>query len=285
MPPAKIKTIDEVLEGIGELRLFPPAAQKVLRLANNPAANLRSIEQAVKLDPVLTARVLKIANSAYYGAPQRIATLGQALGVMGFEPARELSVALALGSLQAGDTLKDRNLWEHSLQTATTSRLLGRYVRGVDNNALFIAGLLHDIGQSLMASIARETYLPLSLKFGFDYSNLIKAELFAFKFDHAELGARCLEHWGLPLDTVNMVRYHHHEPTDLDIEEPDQRAALVLTIAEQLVLGYEKELRGLELIKASTAELNIESLGIDQATLMSVVELMTEEFMALSAFQ
>ena len=117
---------------------------------------------AVKLDPVLTARVLKIANSAFYGAPQRIATLGQALGVMGFEPARELAVALALGSLQAGDTLKDRNLWEHSLQTATTSRLLGRYVRGVDNNALFIAGLLHDIGQSLMASIAGDTYLPLA---------------------------------------------------------------------------------------------------------------------------
>ena len=136
-----------------------------------------------------------------------------------------------------------------------------------------------------MASIAGDTYLPLAKKFGFDYSSLVKAELFAFKFDHAELGARCLEHWGLPLDTVNMVRYHHHEPTELDVEEPDQRAAFVLIIAEQLVLGYEQGLRNADLIEASTAELDIESLGIDTEALTTVIDLMTEEFVALSAFQ
>ena len=107
---AKVKTIDEVLDGIGQLRLFPPAAQKVLRLANNPAANLKSIEMAVKLDPVLTARVLKIANSAFYGAPQRIATLGQALGVMGFEPAPGIGCGSRARFITSRDTLKDRNL-------------------------------------------------------------------------------------------------------------------------------------------------------------------------------
>ena len=160
-----------------DLKIFPPAAAKILRLANNPSANLRSIEKAIKLDPVLTARVLKIANSAFYGAPNRIDTLGQALGVMGFLPAREMSVALAIGSLQTQQSSTGKALWKHSLKTASATRILSRYIEGVDGNALFIAGLLHDIGQSVLITTFPDVYGPLFDKFHENYTLLLKLSL------------------------------------------------------------------------------------------------------------
>ena len=278
------KSIDEVLSDLTELKLFPPAAQKILRLANNPAANLRSIEQAVKLDPVLTGRVLKIANSAYYGAPNRIATLGQALGVMGFQPAREMAVALAIGSLQSGKAKDSRDLWAHSIKTALASRLLGRYVSRVDNNALFIAGLLHDIGQTVMKVIFPESYELMSARFQGDYAKLVKAEHFKYKFDHAELGARCLEMWNLPETTVEIVRRHHYDSNSMKTKDPIQRAVLVLICSEQLVLKYDEGLRQQDLIAAATAQQSFAYLGLTAGNLDIVVELMAEEFVSLSTF-
>ena len=281
--PSK-KSIDEVVSELTKLKLFPPAAQKILRLANNPAANLRSIEQAVKLDPVLTGRVLKIANSAFYGAPNRVGTLGQALAVLGFEPAREMAVALAIGSLQSGRDELGRNLWEHSIKTAFAARLLARYVERVDNNQLFIAGLLHNIGQTVLKTIFPEFYSTMLRTFQGDYVKIVKAEEFAFKFNHAELGARCLHLWNIPESIVEIVRLHHHDPNSLKALEPVQRAALVLSCSKQLVRKYDEGLRGEALVEGATSQHRFSNLGLTGGNLDTVADLMGVEFLSLSSF-
>jgi putative nucleotidyltransferase with HDIG domain len=276
------ESIEQIVGELQELKLFPPAAARILRLANNPVANLRSIEQAVKLDPILSARVLKIANSAYYGAPHRVATLGQALGVMGFQPAREMAVALAIGSIETKGVSPSRNLWEHSMKTAVTSRLLGRYVKNIDNNALFIAGLLHDIGQTLLYAVKGKEYATLAEKFKGDYNKLVLAERFAYKFDHAQLGAQCLKQWNLPDLTVNIIEHHHVGLLEKP-QEPHLIGAYVIQLAESVISLYERGIRGPKLINSASAHPACLALELTTPTLEVVVDLITEEFQALSS--
>jgi HD-like signal output (HDOD) protein len=164
------------------------------------------------------------------------------------------------------------------------ARLLGRSLPSVDNNALFIAGLLHDIGQTLMCHVFPVIYPTMLERFAKDDALLVKAELFSFKFDHAELGSRCLAMWSLPETTASIVQQHHGDPTLLKPSDPIQRAVLVLMCAEQLVHYYDEGLRDQALVKATTDQSLFEQLSLSNNTIKLAVALMTEEFCSLAAF-
>ncbi len=167
---------------IRDLPTLPEVAQKVMKLADD-AAGAEKLAAIISSDPALSARVLSLANSAYYGHRAKIATIRQAMVVIGMNMLKQLSLSvLVCGTIGRGG--KDRaQLWKHSFATATASALIAKRAHIKDVDVCFMAGLLHDVGKMII-----EMYFPT------------EADM-----DHMEIGAWMAERWQLPPALVSAI--------------------------------------------------------------------------------
>lgn len=198
-----------------ELASLPSVVMRAMELLNSPDTSASDIGDIIAEDPALTARLLKIVNSAFYGFPSRIDTISRAITIVGTLELTDLVVGSS--AIESFAKLPNRlvnmqGFWEHSLYAGIVARLLSRYLRAPNTERCFIMGLLHDIGSlvlyhqqpelSLRAlETAREKSLPLHL-----------AERDVFGFDHGEVGAELMRSWNLP-DSFVETAWHHHEPS------------------------------------------------------------------------
>ena len=162
-------------------------------------------------DQALAARVLKLANSAFYGASRRIGTVSEAVVILGLRTTRNLAMATSCEEMLerevSGYAMQRGSLWRHSLACASAAQALAQraHLRGTEE--AFVAGLLHDIGKVILNTYQRAEFIQVlrrTLEGGIPYS---EAEREVFGFDHAEAGARLLERWNLPSSLVSAVRY------------------------------------------------------------------------------
>lgn len=195
----------------------PPIAGAVMELLRSlDDENLDAAHLAKKIghDPVLSARVLKIVNSPFYGVAGQVSSLQEAVMVLGFSSVRRLALAVSLnGSFPArgiGEA-DPRRLWRHSFSVALCAQALARLVR-VDAESAFTAGLLHDIGRIALLSVEPARFAAV-LAARADHPDLDAAETAVLGFTHAEFGARLLDRWHLPNSLVRAVEFHHQPDT------------------------------------------------------------------------
>ncbi len=199
----------------------PPIAGAVMELLRSlDDENLDAAGLAKKIghDPVLSARLLKIVNSPFYGVAGKVGSLQEAVMVLGFSSVRRLALAVSLNAsfpVHGEGEADPRRLWRHSFCTALCAQALARHAR-VDADAAFTAGLLHDIGRiALIAADAQRFAAVLAARP--QHADLDAAEIAVLGFSHAEFGARLLERWHLPQTLVRAVEFHHlpdTAPTD-----------------------------------------------------------------------
>jgi HD-like signal output (HDOD) protein len=196
----------------GSLRLvtLPEIFIKVSRMVDDPRCSGAAIAQAIGHDPALSARLLRIANSPFYGFPSRIDTLTRAVTVIGTRGLRDLVLASTAVRVFARVGVLDMYaFWKHSLLCGLGSRLLAVRCGVPEPEALFVSGLLHDIGQIIILTklpeVGRETRvraedcaLPLHL-----------LERSVMGFDHAAVGGELLRQWMLPKTIWEAVKFHH----------------------------------------------------------------------------
>lgn len=202
------QSIREFLDQADELELFPSAAVRIREIVENDETSLLDLEQAVSLDPLLSAQVVKLANSPFYGMRREVASLNQALFVLGFDTTRDIALALALISMGNSDRPLNRLVWDHSLRTAVVAQALGKAARRSGGEA-FLAALVHDLGKFVFLALKEETYAPVLERHLHEPDVLIDAEEALFSFDHAAFAAACLERWELPDRLCQAVRHHH----------------------------------------------------------------------------
>lgn len=226
--------LNDCLDQIDRLGVFPAAASQILELSRRPDATLDQLEEAVALDSTLTGRVLKVANSPLYARQVRIGTLRRALQMLGFTGTRDIAIALAIAAVSRERAPQGEALWRHSLCTAWTCRVIARHGRGISGDVMFVGGLLHDLGLTLMLVLENDTVRALMDRYGWESQAFFDAELEHFGFSHATLGAACLRRWKLPLETVDLVEWHH-EPIEVgDGKLANPRSRAVLAIADHL---------------------------------------------------
>lgn len=197
------------LDQVERLNIFPAAALRILELSRNPNALLDQLEEAVSLDPVLAARVLKVANAPLFGLRVRIGTLRRALQMLGFDGARNIAISLALRGVSDDRSSWGERLWRHSEVSGWICRALSRHTRNVNADEMFVAGLLHDLGLQLLLILEPEPSVALLEAHGPDAPELISAECALRGFHHGQLGAECLRRWKLPPQVVALVEEHH----------------------------------------------------------------------------
>ena len=198
----------DLVDRIDELRLNTSTAQRIQVLWRQQA-NTAEVEQVVSLDPVLASRLLKLANSEYYGHGREVGTLHEAVMRIGIGSTRDLAWALSLNAIGAEIPKHGAMLQQHGIEVAAAARLLARYVRKVPKGDAFVAGLLHDLGMQIMLVLEESTYVPMMERYGFDDIRLIGLERKKYGADHAQLTSQAMAKWNLPERLIEGVERHH----------------------------------------------------------------------------
>ena len=191
---------------IEEIKASRPTALKVLLLADDPEADARRLSEAIDLDPILTAQIMRLANSAAYGMSQRVGSTQHAVSLVGFDAVRAVSALLASG-LRNHRVAAPDGFWEHSAATAAACSVVASRF-GVPKGQAFSLGLLHDLGAALLHSVDPAAYRPLVGQCS-DTASQCGLELLEFGMSHEQAAARILGQWNFPLEMVEAIASHH----------------------------------------------------------------------------
>jgi putative nucleotidyltransferase with HDIG domain len=207
---------------IAAMPSLPTSLFKVMELCNNPQINPAEINQVISLDPVLTARVLKLLNSAYYGLSQQTTSMVRAIIMLGVNTVKNIvlssTVIGTLAKKKDFQGLDMESFWRHSLCVGVSSKLLARE-RGIDLNLreeYFTTGLLHDIGKIPLSHILAEKYLPTISAADMGRISLYRAEEGTLGLNHCAVGAMIADSWKLTGAVREIIIYHHQCPAESD---------------------------------------------------------------------
>ena len=206
--------IIKLVQGVGGLVTLPNVFIRINQLVEDPNSSTADIAKAVSQDPSFTVRLLKVANSPFYGFSSTIDTVSKAVSVIGTSQIRNLALSMSVARTFAGlpnNLVSMENFWHHSLYCALTARILARQARKCDPEALFTAGLLHDIGELIIFNRLPEQAKD-SLLLVLDQVDdlpVYQAERQIIGFDHAQVGGELARQWNLPPLLEECIAYHH----------------------------------------------------------------------------
>lgn len=201
----------QMIEEIRQLPTLPSVLTQVLQTIQDPEASALDLSRYIAADQVLSAAVLRLVNSAYYGFHRQISSVTTAVVILGFVEIRNLVLAAtafeALG--KAGPGGRRSNLWRHSLASAIAAQRCARMMKHPPEGGHFVGGLLHDLGKVVFDVVYPKQYESVAESAAEEGESIRAAELRAFGMDHTEAGAILAEHWDLPNSVVEAIRFHH----------------------------------------------------------------------------
>jgi putative nucleotidyltransferase with HDIG domain len=188
----------------------PTAATRVLWLTSDPNSSSNDLAAAVSADPSLTSKIMRLANSAYYGVSGRVRSCAFAVTMVGFSTVRSMAATAAAGALDEDATLPE-GFWSHAASVATAAGLVAPRV-GARHPEAFSLGLLHDLGSFLLHRTDTEAYAAMLAELDSESPELLLAERKTFGIDHAAAAARVLQSWSFPVDFTEALAAHHEDP-------------------------------------------------------------------------
>ncbi|MEL6367371.1 MAG: HDOD domain-containing protein [Pseudomonadota bacterium] len=207
-------TPETLASEVSDLASMPDIAIQINNLLSDPNSSAWDIGRLIEQDPGLSAALLRIANSALYNNGIPVNAIDRAVTVVGTREVRDL--AFGVSAVEAFEGISNQlitmeDFWYHSLRTAAAARAIEKIGRKRSGGSMFIAGLLHDIGQLVMFS-RRPEQSEEALKLSVDRDDgrsTFRAEREIFGFDHTEVGAALAKQWGLPAYVIDAIRFHH----------------------------------------------------------------------------
>jgi putative nucleotidyltransferase with HDIG domain len=213
-------TADEILD---QIKVLPPNTQvaiKLMKLLRTENQHNEEIVETIQYEPSLTARLLKVCNSAYWGRKARIGTVDEAILQLGYQEVLTIVTAMGIGEAltteNQGYGMGARELWLHTVVTAMASQKLAEHSKLPETEAkfAFTAGLLHDLGKTAVGDFLKKELEAVRELVQKDGYAMVEAETMILGTNHAEIGGRLLERWKLPSDLVDAVSFHHKPQLD-----------------------------------------------------------------------
>lgn len=210
--------IAKILSGIDNLPTLPMVASELLKMLGNLNVSMSNISKIMNNDPAITAKVLKIANSAYYSLRKKVDTLRMALVVLGINEITNIIVSLSLVKLfsSSNNSLFDHSLfWKHNIYTAHFSKAISKFFKLPFHGEEFTAGLMHDIGKIILDQFFHNDFIQcLTIQNMSPEMDPLDLESEIIGATHQELGLWLAEVWKIPENIRQVIKFHHTPELD-----------------------------------------------------------------------
>jgi HD-like signal output (HDOD) protein len=232
-----LKKASKVVDVTGDLPAMPHIAAQVMEKLSSPNATPRDIHALITKDQGLAARVLKVANSPYYGASRSISSLRDAILFMGFDSIRSLVMTAVMKGMFSATSLAEQLLWEHSIGCGLAARRIAVEADYSGGEQAFLAALMHDIGKAVlflrvpskMREIMEEVYNS-----GTDFAAVEEQML---GFTHAQVGQMVADKWRFAVDIEDAIANHHHPEQARSASQLAHIVSLSNSLCHKLEIG------------------------------------------------
>ncbi|QDT07102.1 HDOD domain protein [Rubripirellula lacrimiformis] len=206
--------VDIAIEKIRNLATLPTVATQIIEMAACPDTGLNELHAIINGDPALGTRILKLANSAFYGVPRQIDSLDRAVVMLGMNAIKNTAIAASLHkvfrSSSTPSALNPRDLWLHSVAVAVAAKQLAITTRTLKSDVAFLAGLIHDIGIMVEMQAYSIRFGEWAKSIATPHENgFLAAEQEFWGATHQDFGAGLCRKWNFPFHLELATRYHH----------------------------------------------------------------------------
>lgn len=268
----------ELVQGSVKLASPPLIYERLMEIINHPRCGAADVAKVIREDTALTARLLKVVNSAFFSFPRRIDTVSQAVTVVGTSQVRDLALATSVVTLfkdVPADLADMDGFWRHSLACGVGARVLAGFRRESNVERFFVAGILHDVGKLVLYLRAPDEAREALEEAKKGNTLLHQAERQVLGFDHAQVGEALLDLWNMPVSLREALHFHHNprRATRFPVETAAVHIADI--IANALGMG-----NGGERFVPPLSPEAWDALGVEVPLLTSGVEEMERQFEA-----
>lgn len=195
------------------LPTMPNILTEIISQTFSEESSIGALESKISLDPAVSAKIMRVANSAFYGESSKCTTLTMAISILGFHEVRALVTSLAYHQMMRTKSLSKylskSELWKHSVATGVCAKILAKKVLPNETEELYLAGLMHDIG-FLALDVLMPNELDVVVRTALtEKSPLHEIEQNFYRWDHSDAGGALASKWGLPPVLSDTIRYHH----------------------------------------------------------------------------
>jgi len=258
-----------LVEKIQSLPTLPGIVTRIAAMLSNPETTANEVGKEIERDQVLSAKVLKLVNSGFYGFSQPISTIPHAMVLLGFEVVKTLVLSTSVLDMMSRSMA---GLWQHSLACARTCGIVARHLDMDDPEEVSVTGLLHDLGKVVIEEHLKEEFADVMARVEGQNALFYEAEQEVIGVTHASIGAWLLQKWQLPSKLVEPIMHHH----DFHPVRPHADRTAVVHIADILVRaeGYGS---GGDHRMPVVSEEAIDKLDMTMDDLGDVMDLMNDE--------
>ncbi len=269
--PVEYPSMQQLESAISEVKPIPQIALKLLRMIKDDAYNMDDLGAEIKQDQIISAKIIRLCNSAYFKQNSNVDSIDRALVVLGEKRLLQLVISASMEgffkSETGGYSLCKGGLFKHAVGTALIAEKLASYNRKISSDIAYTAGLLHDIGKIALDQFMDNAYPMFYRRTQERNETLVNVEKEIFGLDHTDVGGKLAEMWGLPERLIDVIKYHH-SPEDA---EYDSELSHLIYFADLLmsrfIVGQE-----LERINTDSFHERLERIGIKSGQLPEVVE-------------
>ncbi len=205
--------IERILRSVQHVPAFPVTIRRVTELLQDENFSVLEVAKVIQLDQAITANILRMCNSAYFGIRSRIGTLNEAVMYLGKEniiTAVQISgVSRFFKKAPKGYVSQANDLWTHSVSVALMSQILFKRIYDREQPVLYTAALLHDVGKVILGEYVEESFAKIIDLVSREGCSFLEAEERLFGINHASIGARIAERWNFPEEISTAIASHH----------------------------------------------------------------------------
>jgi len=265
---AKLKKIVQMVNE-SDISSIKNTVVGITKIINDPKSSAKDFKEIIQIDPPLTGRLLKLANSVYYSPRTKISEIQQAIIWVGYDALKELALRQKVCEVFDGDeTIEGYSrplLWKHSVAVSLLGKMIYRKEFREKGENIYVAGLLHDIGIIVLDQFCEDEFRIILSKTKTEKNNHRKAEQKVLGFDHTEVGKAIADDWNLPQELVEVIGCHHNPD---NIAREFEKAGLTLYVADyvcqQKGIGYsDAPVPDKESFRRCLKRLNLTSYALD----------------------
>ena len=275
-----VPTPKEINRTIDRIRPVPQIASKILRIINKDDYNICNLADEIKKDQVISAKTLRLCNSAMFARTERIDSLDHALLLLGRDNLVQLIISASVkrffNKSSEGYSLCKGGLYHHALGTAIISEQLAQFTGKVKPATAYTAGLLHDIGKVVLDQYVASAR-PFFYREMIEENNILEIEQNILGTDHTEVGRKLAEKWSFAQVLIDTIRHHHNPANQTRHPELTYIVSLADFLMSRFLVGLELEGKAI-----SNIALQLEAVGLSSSQFPAIIDLIPKSLLEVS---